>query len=101
MSEAYFSEIKHNSLAYFQKIEDFLKNPINEDFLEAYENTVSDLQGVILTKRSEFSSFELLLEKLYDYVLEHSDETVKNHRRLIRVFLHFMYFNCDIGVKSD
>ncbi len=97
LSKDYFDFMKKNSLAYFQKIETFLKDPVNREYEESYENTISDLQGKILIKRNEYFAFEELLETLFDYIFENSP-LLKDRRKLIRVFLHYMYFNCDIGI---
>jgi hypothetical protein len=97
LSKEYFDFMKRNSLAYFHKIETFLKDPVNQRYKNYYDNTISDLQGKIVIKRSELSAFEELLETLFDYIFENSPE-LKDRRKLIRVFLHYMYFNCDIGV---
>jgi hypothetical protein len=99
LGKDYFDFMRKNSLAYFNSIQMFLKDPINKNYREYYENTVSDLQAKILIKRDEFFQFETILEDLYDYVLQNSPE-LKDKRRVIRVFLHYMYFNCDIGVKG-
>lgn len=97
LSKDYFDFMKKNSLADFQKIETFLKDPANREYEESYENTISDLQGKILIKRNEYFAFEELLETLFDYIFENSP-MLKDRRKLIRVFLHYMYFNCDIGI---
>jgi hypothetical protein len=97
LSKEYFDFMKRNSLAYFHKIKTFLKNPVNKRYKNYYENTISDLQGKIVIKRSEFFTFEELLETLFDYIFENSTE-LKDRRKLIRVFLHYMYWNCDIGI---
>jgi predicted nucleic acid-binding protein len=99
LSKEYFDFMKRNSLAYFHKIGTFLKDPVNQRYKNYYDNTISDLQGKIVIKRSEFFAFEELLETLFDYIFENSPE-LKDRRRLIRVFLHYMYFNCDIGVEE-
>jgi hypothetical protein len=97
LSKNYFDFIKRNSLAYFTSIESFLKDPVNNKYRQYYENTVSDLQEKILIKRNEYFKFEAMLGNLFDYVFDNSPE-LKNKRKLIRVFLHYMYFNCDIGI---
>jgi hypothetical protein len=99
LGKEYFDFMKRNSLAYLNKIETFLKDPVNQRYKNYYENTISDLQGKITIKRNEFFDFEELLETLFDYIFENSPE-LKDRRKLIRVFLHYMYFNCDIGVEE-
>lgn len=99
LSQEYFDFLKKNSLADFHKIETFLKDPANLKYKNYYDNTVSDLQGKIVIKRSEYSDFDKLLETLFDYIFENSPG-LKDRRKLIRVFLHYMYYNCDIGVSE-
>lgn len=65
-----------------------------------YDNTIDDIQSKILVKRSEFYTFEQVLEYLYDYMLNKHELVLKDNRRLIRVFLHYMYFHCDIGLTE-
>src|SRR5690606_2037745 len=100
LSESYFKYIKDSSLSHFSKIEAFLKDSINQKYANYYENTVSDLQGLIHTRRSEFAEFEQVIEKLVDKIVNSDFDRLKDIRRMVRVFIHFMYFNCDIGEKE-
>lgn len=99
LSHEYFDYIKSNSLAYFNNINKFLNDPKNSKLLDSYKTTIQELQHKILIKRNDFEKFEELFDVLYDYVLEKNDGKIKEKRNLILVFLHFMYFNCDIGIK--
>ena len=62
-----------------------------------YSNTISDLQGAITVQRNRFNEFELIIEHLVNYTVENNEEKLKDLRKIVRVFMHFMYFNCDIG----
>lgn len=100
LSQAYFDNIFKKSMNDFSKIETFIKSPKNTEIQNFYDNTIDDIQSKIIVKRSEFNTFEKIIEHLYDFVFNsHSDE-LKNDRRLIRTFLHYMYFHCDIGVME-
>jgi hypothetical protein len=99
LSKEYFDDSIKASLAYFSDITKFLDDPKNTEFRDAYKNTVAELQHKISIKRDEFDKFEELFDVLYDYVLENNRTEIANKRSLILVFLHFMYFNCDIGRK--
>lgn len=100
LSKDYFNDVFKKSVDDFTRIEVFLKDPKNNKFLEMYQNTVSDIQEAITIKRTEYHAFDEILHHLFNLVFNTGDITLKNNRRLIRVFLHFMYFHCDIGTKE-
>lgn len=99
LGKEYFEFMKENSLSYFKSIENFLRDPINNNYLKKYQNTVSDLRAKILLNRDEYDKFEDLIEDLVDYIQNKSGNDLGNARYLIRIFIHFMYFECDIGKK--
>jgi len=100
LNEDYFQFIKDRSQVYFKQIADFLGDPKNKPFNEMYENIIDELQAKIITNRKDFGDFNFILEYYYDYILIHCPE-LKKIKRLIRVFLHYMYWSCDIGKKED
>ncbi len=97
LSKDYFEFLKSHSLQYFEEIENFLRDPKNETYQRMYSNTVSDLQAKIILNRNSFTSFMRLIEHLVDYTVESNGDKLKDLRKIVRVFIHFMYFNCDIG----
>lgn len=101
LSEEYFSGVFKNSVDDFARMRAFLQDPKNETFLKMYQNTVSDIQEEITIKRTEYRAFDEILNHLYKVVLDTGNNALKNNRRLIRVFLHYMYFHCDIGIKEE
>ncbi len=100
LAKDYFEFMKQRSLPYFNQIEEFLKSPSNTVFTRKYSNTVSDLQATILLERDRFGEFQHLLEHIINYVVENNKEDLEDFSRVVRVFVHFMYFNCDIGIKN-
>jgi hypothetical protein len=100
LSEEYFNGIFKKSVDDFARISAFLQDPKNEKFLTMYKNSVSDIQEEITIKRTEYCAFDEILNHLYKVVLDIGNNALKDNRRLIRVFLHYMYFHCDIGVKE-
>lgn len=100
VSEYYFSEIKSHSLVYFDMIDCFLRDPINREYRMKYLNTVSDIRGYIQRHINEYSFMDLL-EMIADKIIG-SDmaEEIFVVRKLVRVFVHYMYWNCDIGQKE-
>ncbi len=100
LSEEYFKEVFKRSVDDFAMIGTFLRDPKNGSFLNMYQNTVSDIQEEITIKRTEYCAFDGILNHLYKVVLDTGNNALKKNRRLIRVFLHYMYFHCDIGARE-
>jgi hypothetical protein len=100
LSEEYFEYMKSHSLQYFDDIEKFLRDPINTSYTIMYSNTVSDLQAKIILDRDRFTDFMHLIEHLVDFTVCSNEDKLKDLRKIVRVFIHFMYFNCDIGKTS-
>jgi len=101
LGKEYFDNVLTSSFSDFERIKSFLKDPQNEEYKKMYNNTVSDLQAKIILKKNEFYAFEEVLEHICDYVLDTQKTELLNNRKLIRVFLHYMYFYCDIGIKES
>jgi hypothetical protein len=99
LSKEYFDNVIKKNLIYFEQIRDFLTDSINREYLNKYENTIDDINAKIIVHRTDFEKFEMILEFLYDFIVENNPE-LKNKRRLIRLFLHYMYYNCDIGINE-
>lgn len=98
LSKEYFEdEIVRNSLEYFKQIDDFLKSPINSDYLRQYRNTARDLNNLILVNRKTFETFDEIFVFIYQKIFMGNEEKLGVHRSFIYVFLHFMYYKCDIG----
>ena len=97
LGKAYFDLIKSRSEAYFGDIDTFLKNPINAELAEFYYDTADEFNNKLTLRRDRFEAFEEVFEVLYDGILARVPDL--RPRRLITVFLHFMYCHCDIGEK--
>lgn len=96
LSKDYFNNVLKKNINYFNQIENFLRDPINEEFLNKYQNTIDDINEEIIIHREEYEKFEEIINHLYKFVLGKNPE-LNNRRKLIRLFLHYMYYNCDIG----
>lgn len=97
LNKEYFDSSFKKSINEFGQIKAFLEDPKNRKLKNYYDNTISDLQAKIPVKREEYKTFEEIIEYLFNYVLENNRNQLRNQRRLIRVFLHYMYANCQIG----
>lgn len=99
LSQAYFDDVIKRNYIHFESISNFLKDPINSSLKEIYEDTIDELNAKIVLKRNNYNAFENLLEDLYDYVISNNSDLMRK-KRMIRIFLHYMYCNCDIGKKD-
>lgn len=99
LGEEYFqNEIAAKSLMDFEKIERFLALPQNEELKEYYFDVVSELSNLITIKRDNFDAFEEIFLFIYKMVCDGSNE-LKGTKRHFWTFLHYMYYNCEIGIK--
>jgi len=99
LSKEYFENSLKNSYEYFNRIKRFLDDPRNYTLKDMYKNTISDLQDAFLIKKDDFYSMEYFFDACYKKISDERELELRNNRSLIRVFLHYMYFNCDIGMK--
>ncbi len=98
LGKEYFDFMKESSLAYFSKIELFLKDPQNYNLLNKYNDFTVEVNNKITIRRDEFDRFESVFEFIFNYITQNNTSSI-NSKRFVWVFLHFMYFNCDIGKK--
>ena len=96
LSKDYFNGAIKKNLIYFNQIKEFLVNPINENYLNKYQNTIDDINEEIIIHRDDYDKFEELINHLYKFILSNASD-LDNKRLLIRLFLQYMYYNCDIG----
>lgn len=99
LSKTYFDNVLKESFSDFEEIKNFLEDPKNAEYKSKYDNTISDLQEEIIIKRNEYLFFEDVLNHLYKLTLDLNNDQLLMKRSLVRVFLHYMYFYCDIGRK--
>jgi hypothetical protein len=102
ISALYFSDLQRHSMPQFEQIRSFLENPRNEVALNLYRDTADDLRGQLRTMLSQNTVSRL--EEGFDQVRDQfiaSDDKLKTKRRWVRVFLDYMYSNCDIGQNVD
>ncbi|WP_294405787.1 ABC-three component system protein [uncultured Clostridium sp.] len=103
MSLETFNSIKNKDLSYFGKIRSFLKNPKNEEYVTMYNNTTTDLQEIVKAHIGSIDTFDKIFLSLYQYIISKStdDKDFMKIRTKILLFLHFMYYNCDIGLNPN
>ena len=78
----------------------FLAAPENENLLGLYESVVEEFQLSIIAKRKDYQTFDELMNHLARLLLER-DPLLRANKRLTRIMLFYMYWNCDIGEGED
>lgn len=96
--EYYNSSIQGESMVYFDKIDRFLGDPINENIKDVYYDIVSELRDLIVIKRQDFGAFEEIFVFIYKLVCAGNNE-LRGKKRFVNIFLHYMYHTCSIGLK--
>lgn len=100
ISDAYFDSIIKPNIQYFDQIKTFLSDLKNAELSEKYFESAEEIQSKIMTYKDDYKS----LEKIFDIVIEHifsnlSEKNLKK-KKIVRVFIYYMYFSCDIGQKE-
>lgn len=91
--------ISEGSLPHFHSIGTFLKNPRNHNLANLYHDSADELKRKILSRRSEFDTFDDVFGFIIEQVQSKRD-ALKGKRRMVSILVHYMYCNCDIGSKS-
>ncbi len=99
LDAAYFAYMTSESEPYFNDIDRFLKHPANQSLAEKYQDLAHDFNAKVFSRRQEFAGFSTVLSHLYEQVSS-ALRSLPGKRRLISAFLHYMYFNCDLGLKK-
>lgn len=100
MSLEYAKELRRLYLKDTAQVKVFLAAPENDALLQMYESVVEEFQLKIIAKRKEYQSFDDVMNYLRDLLFKR-DPLLSVNRRLTRVMLFYMYWNCDIGEGED
>lgn len=100
MSADYAKALRKRYLKETAQVKVFLAAPENEELLRMYESVVEEFQLKIISKRKDYQSFDEVMEYLLDLLFKR-DPLLSGNKRLTRVMLFYMYWNCDIGEGDD
>jgi hypothetical protein len=100
MTKEYAAELRKRYLKETSQIQAFLAAPENNDLLQLYESVVEEFQLKIVAKRKEYQTFDAVMEYLIDLLFAR-DAILRQHKRLTRALLFYMYWHCDIGESGD
>ncbi len=100
MTADYAKEQRRRYLKETPKIRSFLAAPENLELMRQYESVADEFQIKIIAHRTDYQTFDRVMEYLVN-LLFGRDPDLRRHKRLTRVMLFYMYWNCDIGVIDD
>lgn len=102
MTIKYAEALRKRYLKDTAQIRTFLAAPENLEILKSYEATAEEFQMKIISKRKDFQNFDAVMEYLLDLLFQRDPVLrQKQHKRLTRAVLFYMYWNCDIGEVAD
>jgi hypothetical protein len=100
MSNDYAKLLRRRYLKETAQVKVFLAAPENEELLRMYESVVDEFQLKIISKRKDYQAFDEVMEHLLE-LLFGRDPLLRANKKLTRVMLFYMYWNCDIGEGDD
>lgn len=100
MSAEYAKLQRKRHLKDTAQVKVFLAAPENEELLRLYESVVEEFQLNIIAKRKDYQSFDQVMNHLTRLLIER-DPLLRANKKLTRVMLFYMYWNCDIGKGDD
>lgn len=92
----FFKSKIRGHLKYNKTIEDFLRNPINQESQKDYFGITIAIQDFYIGQKNNFSTFEEIFRVVFNKINTYDDE-ISGVDAKIKIILHNMYFNCDIG----
>jgi len=92
----FFKKKIRGHLQYNQVIEGFLRDPINSTIQNDYFGVTGSIQDFYNDEKSKFSTFEDVFREIFSK-LNTYDTDISGVDTKIKIVLHNMYFNCDIG----
>jgi hypothetical protein len=96
LTDDYYAYMQRESLSHFARVKLFLEDPRNTAIKDLYHDAADELKQKIITYRQDFTTFDEVLTYVYDLIIKNNN-ALKGKKRLVRLFLHYMYFDCDIG----
>lgn len=100
LTRQYYEYMQRDSLPHFGKIKSFLQDERNADLKDFYHDAADELKQKIITFRSQFHTFDEILTHVFDLIVS-NNEVLRGKKRLVRTFLHYMYFDCDVGDHAE
>jgi hypothetical protein len=96
LSSDFARHITRSYLPHFDGVKKFLALPGNDAVAARYEDAATEFQEQLLAHRASYDTFDKVLVRLLNLLLSRDGDLARN-KRLTRLVVYYMYFNCDIG----
>lgn len=101
MSDEFSKSLKRNYMSYVFQVENFLNDPQNFELLNLYQNAIEEFQQTfIIPRQRELTYFDDVFNELVKLLISR-DHILAKQKRLTRILVFYMYYNCDIGKSKD
>lgn len=100
MSSDYAKLMRSRYLKEVKNVYGFLSSPENVELKTLYESVTEEFQFKIVSKRKDYQDFDSVFEHLLSMLFSR-DVVLSKNKRLTRIILFYMYWNCDIGMSDE
>lgn len=100
MSAEFARELRRRYLPYTYQIQHFLAAPENEQILRLYQSAAEEFQLQVVAKRKDYQTFDEVINYLSALIISR-DPILRRNKKLTRVMVFYMYWNCDLGINDD
>lgn len=99
MPEDYAEILLKKCLKETHPIRQFLAAPENKRYIDLYMNIIEEFQFKIIAHKKDYQTFDKLMEYMIDLLFQR-DPVLARNKKLTRLMLFYMYWNCDIGKNN-
>ena len=97
MSDELAKALQKSYMSYAYQVQEFLSDPQNRSLQALYQEAVEEFQQTfIISRQKELKYFDDIFNQLVGLLIDR-DYILKTNKRLTRILVFYMYYNCDIG----
>ncbi|VTQ52334.1 Uncharacterised protein [Campylobacter jejuni] len=95
-----YANVIKKKIAEITEISDFLSHPDNVVYQNKYIESAEELAAKISVFKKEHHDFERVLEVVIELLIARDSDLYRN-KKLTRIMVYYMYYNCDIGDNCE
>lgn len=101
MTDEFAKALQKSYMSYTFQVQDFLNNPQNTKLQDLYQNAIEEFQHTfIIPRQRDLEFFDDVFNELVNLLIDR-DHILRTNKRLTRILVFYMYYNCDIGKSND